>query len=153
MLIDSPRKSKGTSREFRATMELSRSHSTCRMCIRIADFNRWRYNYTHDLEAQNPFHEINAATLAEYGKSTSPDKLILRVRERGTFWFHLIYLSARTPLEFRKQVYDKFSPFSEHWTQHLVRKSALEEIKEVTTEADFKALKNYDELEVILFWY
>jgi len=69
------------------------------------------------------------------------------------FWFHLIFLESRSPNEFRAEVLDKLGPYSEHWITHLIRRSALDPLVPVETQADFQTLENHSELEVILFWY
>jgi len=148
-------KTGGTTREFRSTMDLSVVHSTCRLCIRVADMNRWKFNWVHDVDKeQNPYAESNEAVLA--AAANEEGVLRLRVRERGLFWFHVIVLRERTMAEFRSEVAKKMSPFGafqEYYDAKLVRKSALDPITVIDTDDGLAALPEYSELEVVLFYY
>ena len=152
-------KTKGTTKEFRSTMDISRVHSSCRLCIRIADMNRWRFGWSHEMEEQNPFQTENKEANDKYlaaekdGGGRKKQHRVFLVRERGFFWFRLIFLADPTIENFNALVVEKLGPFSEHYETKLVRKSALEPIKRIDKTEDLKKLPNFTELEVVLFYY
>jgi len=144
----------GTTREFRATMDQSLVHSTCRLCIRVGDLHRWRHEgwaSALDVDAsQNPYAATNAVVLDE---ARAGGAQILRIRERGFFWFHLVALRSSTMEELRSEIGKRIGGYREFYRAQLVRKSAMEPLRSIETDAELRVLPPYTELEVVLFYY
>jgi len=146
-------KLEGTTRAFRSTMDLSVVHSACRMCIRLADMNRWQFDWNHDLdEWQNPYSMENKKALASFEKSPAKGK-ILRVRERGFFWFHLLVLKEVTMKALVEQIRRRMGPYTEFYEAKMVRRTPLDPITTIASDDALRALPNLAELEVVLFFY
>jgi len=127
-------------------IDLARVHSWCRLCIRIADLNRWKYEWDELFIENNPFYQENIKARSE----ATQDSLYLKIRERGKYWFKAIYLSKLDYGTLLNHINHRFSNYIELFSIYKVRKDIKDKKEYITTDDHIQNLHPGDEIEIIL---
>eukprot|EP01114_Cavostelium_apophysatum_P018071 TRINITY_DN550_c1_g1_i1.p1 TRINITY_DN550_c1_g1~~TRINITY_DN550_c1_g1_i1.p1 ORF type:complete len:562 (-),score=100.24 TRINITY_DN550_c1_g1_i1:1355-3040(-) len=130
----------GPSKDFIALVDSSIVHSSCRFCIRSADLDRLVIGEV----VTGPYIDENNQ---EMEKFKDKDALMLKVRERGTFYLRRIHVEALTIAEINHKIHQKWSMSKGHvygfyriWDRDR---------KILTTDKEVEELAYGDELEII----
>eukprot|EP00727_Mastigamoeba_balamuthi_P010251 m51a1_g5849 hypothetical protein (766) ;mRNA; r:327797-331385 len=134
-------KTEGPSQVFREKMDLSLVHSSCRLCIRVADL--------HSREVGPEARPARYRMPADWAGDGS--LLPLYVRERGKFWTRPVALRERTLAALQREAVEALRDGRE--AAKLVVTSVygrFERDRRVQSDADVEALERMAELEVVL---
>jgi len=133
-------KTLGPSPDWISLIDLSIVHSECRFCIRTADLHRKEIGEV----VTGPFVEQNKVEMEKYRDKLA---LMLKVRERGTFYLKRIHLEELSIKELFKKISEKFdsSKLPIHSIYDLWDRSRTP----ITTDIEVENLEEGQELEII----
>ncbi|KAH3767477.1 glycoprotein 3-alpha-L-fucosyltransferase A [Pelomyxa schiedti] len=78
-------KVKGYSKEFKALVDIANVHSSCRLCIKIADNQRAMYGEPQIPSKYKSYLDLDTVP-------SERDYLRFKARSRGTFWFYKLHM-------------------------------------------------------------
>lgn len=138
------------SKDFRALMDLTIIHSTCRLCILLGDLGRWNFGWAASpFDSQNPYHNENIMAK----KRALPSYTMIKARERGMFWFKALFLRTKTYIELEQQIFAHFTGWIEIYDITSIKRTMFDEVIHYkNNDLQISTLENESEIEIIFLY-